>query len=71
MRALFLTALVGVVAIVGIALSAWTPWALVPYAAVLLVAALSVVRRARALRPASGRTCECCTSTVHDPVKVI
>jgi hypothetical protein len=62
---------VGVVTIVGIALSAWTPWALLPYVAVLSVAALSVVRRARAVGPASGRTCECCTSTVHDPVKVI
>jgi hypothetical protein len=71
MRALFVTALVGVVAVVGIALSAWTPYALFPYAAVLLAAALSVVRLARAARRPEGRTCDCCTSTVHDPVKVV
>jgi hypothetical protein len=70
MRALFLTALVGVAAVVGIALSAWTPYALLPYAVVVAVAALAVVRRVRALRRPSGRTCECCTSTVFDPVEV-
>jgi hypothetical protein len=69
--ALFLTALVGVVAVVAIALSAWTLYALIPYAALLALAALAVVRRARALRRPHGRTCDCCTSTVHDPVKVI
>jgi hypothetical protein len=71
MTGLFLTALVGVVAVVGIALSAWTPVALIPYAALLAVAAVAVVRRARALRRPTGRTCDCCTSTVFDPVTVV
>jgi hypothetical protein len=70
MRALFLVALVGVVVVVGIALAAWTPYALVPYAVLLAAAAVAVVRRVRAAARPAGRTCDCCTSTVFDPVEV-
>jgi hypothetical protein len=42
----------------------------------LLVLALPVVRairkaRRRRARLAAGRTCTCCTGTVHDPVQVV
>jgi hypothetical protein len=28
-------------------------------------------RQVQARRPAAGRTCSCCTTTVHDPVRVV
>ncbi|HUR13849.1 MAG TPA: hypothetical protein VM097_05090 [Mycobacteriales bacterium] len=71
LTALFATALVGVVVVVGLALSALGSLALVVYL-LLLTAGLSLlVRRQRALQPPTGRTCTCCTSTVRDPVTVV
>jgi hypothetical protein len=70
MRALFGSSLVGVALIVGIALSNLGPVVLVAYLALLAVGAGALVRRVRAQRPDEGRTCTCCTSTVHDPVEV-
>ena len=68
--ALFLAALVGVLVVIGLALSAWTPWVLVPYAALVALLARGLVRRAAELRRPAGRTCACCTTTVFDPVEV-
>ena len=68
--ALFWTALLGVLAVVGLALSPLGWAALAPYLLVVLVGLAVLVRRARAMRPVEGRTCSCCTSTVFDPVEV-
>ena len=68
--ALFAAALVGTAAAVGLALSSLGAPVLVGYLVLLVVGAAALVRKARADRPAEGRTCTCCTSTVHDPVEV-
>ena len=72
--ALFLVALLGVVAALGaVVLAVAGAWVLAGY--VLVVVALLAVGagwargRAEPARP-EGRTCTCCTSTVHDPVEV-
>ena len=69
---LFLVAFVGVVAMLTLAAAALGPFA---GAAFLMPTAVGVgllARRARPARsPAEGRTCTCCTSTVHDPVTVV
>jgi hypothetical protein len=70
MTALFAVALVGVIAIVGLALSNLGPLVLGAYAVVVGACALALVRKVRAQRLPEGRTCTCCTSTVHDPVEV-
>ena len=71
MRALFGTALVGVGLIVGIALSNLGAVVLVGYLVLLAVGAAALVRRVRSQQQLpEGRTCTCCTSTVHDPVEV-
>jgi hypothetical protein len=70
MTALFVVALVGVAFIVGLALSNLGPVVLAAYLLALVVGAVALARRVRAPRPAEGRTCTCCTSTVHDPVEV-
>ena len=73
--ALFVSALLGVAVVVGLALSPLGWPVLVPYTVVVLVALGLLVRKAAGLRRAAeqpaGRTCTCCTSTVFDPVKVI
>ena len=69
---LFVAALLGVLAVVGVALASLGPVALAVYG-VLVVGLLAVLlRRAAALRAPkdTGRTCTCCTSTVLDPVEV-
>ena len=71
MKALFLTSLVGVLAAVGLALSSLGPVALEAYVALVATAALLLVRRVRTIPADDGRTCTCCTSTVHDPVTVV
>ena len=74
LAALFLSALLGTLAVVGVALSSLGWPVLTGYVALVLVALGLMVRRARALlaqqRHRSGRTCTCCTSTVFDPVEV-
>jgi len=71
LQVLFLAALGGVLAVLG--LLAWgiagpvAAWAYsVGVVALLVVGAW----RARLAAVPAGRTCTCCTSTVHDPVQV-
>jgi hypothetical protein len=70
----FLLALVGVVVMLGLVVEQLLgPVALAVYV-VLLVGPLTyavVQARRRAARLAAGRTCTCCTGTVHDPVQVV
>ena len=79
-QVLFLVALVGVLACFGLGVLALAgPLAALAYA--VLAVALLVVGAARAragaasasaaARRAAGRTCTCCTTSQHDPVKVI
>ena len=75
LAALFLVAAAGLVVVVGLALSALGVVAVVLWAAVVGGVLGLGLRRARAYRraqaPVAGRTCTCCTTTVHDPVKVV
>ncbi len=71
LQALFVLALVAVLAAVGgVVFSAAGPWVGLAY--VVLVAALLAfgMRRARDAAPPAP-TCSCCTSTVHDSVRVV
>lgn len=70
LAALFAAALLGVLAVVGIAVAGLGVVPLIAYAAAVLGLLTVLVRRARALRRPVGRTCSCCTSTVFDPVEV-
>jgi hypothetical protein len=68
---LFLTALLGVLVMVGLALAPLGWIAETPYLLVVAVGLGALVRRARVVKHApDGRTCSCCTSTVFDPVEV-
>ena len=73
--ALFGAALLGAATVVGLALSALGAAPLLAYLLVLTVATALLVRRSRAARHTArrtaGRTCDCCTSTVYDPVTVV
>ena len=74
LQAMMLLALLGVLVVMG--LLAWALLGPVGGAAyAVVVAAVLVVgaRRARAAAtpsPEPGRTCTCCTTTVHDPIEV-
>ena len=73
---LFLAALVGVLVCVGMVVLALAgPVPAVAYAvlaAVLLSVGAAQSRAAQeAARRAAGRSCTCCTTSQHDPVKVI
>jgi hypothetical protein len=68
--ALFLTALLGLVLCGALVLARVHPLLLVPYAAAAMGAAWLTRRRVRPAPLPEGRTCTCCTSTVHDPVEV-
>jgi hypothetical protein len=73
---LFLLALLGVLAAVGLVVgAALGRGAGVAYAVLvvlgLMAATVAAKRRVRAAAVAQGRTCTCCTGTVHDPVQVI
>jgi hypothetical protein len=71
LAAMFLTALVAVLVMIGVALSSLGWVVLSAYSAVVLVGAVFAVRRAaRTKRHAAGRTCTCCTTTVFDAVEV-
>ena len=74
LQRLFLLAAAGVLLALGLVASSFGVVALTAYAGAVVVLVGFGVRRARAMaraqRPA-GRTCSCCTSTVHDPVQVI
>jgi len=71
-QARFLLALAGVLVLFGVlAAQLGGPVALAVYAVVVLALLVAGVARARPVAPpASGRTCSCCTTTVHDPVQV-
>jgi hypothetical protein len=76
LQVLFLVALLGVLVCVGVALLELAgPLVAGAYAAVtallLLLGAARARNAAEAAREAAGRTCTCCTSSQHDPVKVI
>ncbi len=76
---LFLIALLGVLTVIGLALTPLGWAAEAPYLLAVSVFFGFLLRKARALRasaasaaePTDGRTCTCCTSTVFDPVEVI
>ena len=73
---LFLTAVTGVLVAIGLIVDAALGTAVaVGYAvvvlALVLVGAQLVKRRVRVEALAAGRTCTCCTGSVHDPVQVI
>ncbi|MCY7366489.1 MAG: hypothetical protein LH469_14440 [Frankiaceae bacterium] len=75
-QVLFLAALLGVLVVVGLVVAALAgPWAAAAYAVVVLALLSLGAGRARAAqaraRAAAGRTCTCCTTSQHDPVKVI
>jgi hypothetical protein len=72
LAALFLSAILGLLIAIGLALSTFGWVVEIPYVAVVLVAIGLLARRARTLRAPKddGRTCSCCTTTVFDPVEV-
>jgi hypothetical protein len=76
LAALFLLAVTGVLVAVGLVVgavlgaAAATVYA-VAVLALLLVGAQLVKRQARVAAIQAGRTCTCCTGSVHDPVQVI
>ncbi|MDT7546664.1 MAG: hypothetical protein QOE99_2774 [Actinomycetota bacterium] len=72
----FLLALTGVLLMVGLVIARAAGAVAVGVYLVLVVAAVvaggvAARRRLRIAALSAGRTCTCCTSTVHDPVKVI
>ena len=80
LQVLFLVALLGVLSAVGLVVAAVAgPWAAAGYALVALLVLSVAAARARAAqdrarersRSAAGRTCTCCTTTQHDPVRVV
>ena len=76
LQVLFLAALMGVLILVGLVVADLAGlWVTVGYALVVLVLLSLGAGRARAAqareRAAAGRTCTCCTTSQHDPVKVI
>jgi hypothetical protein len=72
LQVLFLLSLAGVLLAVGIVVAdLGGPLAALAYAVVVGGLLLVAAARARAAAaPPPGRTCTCCTSTVHDPVEV-
>ena len=72
LAALFVAALLGVLAAVGVAVATLGPVALAVYAVLVVGLLAGLVRRARSLRAPQheGRTCTCCTTTVFDAVEV-
>ena len=75
--ALFVSALLGVLVVGGVAVSALGRPVLAGYLVVVAVGLGLLLRRARSLArhragagAGSGRTCACCTSTVFDPVEI-
>jgi hypothetical protein len=73
---LFLTSLAGVLILVGLVLAPLGWAAEAPYLLVVVVGLGVLLRKARTLKRAvteqhvDGRTCNCCTGTVFDPVEV-
>ena len=74
--ALMCAAVLGVLVVIGLVVTAFTgPVGGIVYATVALaLVGVGVVRGRRLLAPPprpAGRTCDCCTTTHFDPVKVI
>jgi hypothetical protein len=68
---LFAVALLGTHVVIALALAKLTPLASVGYLLLTTLGLLTFsVRRMRASRHPQGSTCDCCTSTVYDPVEV-
>jgi hypothetical protein len=73
-RVTFLLAFSGVLGLIGLILNAFLgPVALVAYVGLLAAPVLTaaVLARSRRARLTTGRTCTCCSGTVHDAVQVI
>jgi hypothetical protein len=75
-QVLFLLALLGVLAAVGtVVADLLGPAAAAGYGVVVVALVVLGAGRARAAearrRAAAGRTCTCCTSSQHDPVRVV
>ena len=71
LQAMFLLASLGVLVVVGLlVLAACGVVVALVYAAVVLGLLALGAFRARAAAAPVGRTCSCCTTTVHDPVQV-
>jgi hypothetical protein len=75
-QVLFLLALLGVLAALGtVVADLLGPGAAVGYAVVVVALLVVGAGRARAVearrRAAAGHTCTCCTSSQHDPVRVV
>ena len=72
--ALFVAAALGVLVMLGVALSAFGWPVLGPYVGIVLLGLVLTSRQAKALRvrqrQATGRTCQCCTTTVFEPVEI-
>ena len=76
LQVLFLVALAGVLVCVGLSVYALLGTAAaVAYSVVAVVLVALCAGRARAAQEAdrreAGRTCSCCTTSQHDPVKVV
>jgi hypothetical protein len=80
LQLLFLTALLGVLVVLGIGVGALAgPWAVVAYSVVVVALLVLGAARARAAQESAraalllpgGRSCTCCTASQHDPVKVV
>ena len=74
LQRLFLLAAAGVLFALGLVVASFGPGPVAAYAGAVAILVGFGVRRARAMARAqqpAGRTCTCCTSTVHDPVQVI
>ena len=70
----FLLALTGVVLMVGLVVGRLLgPVGVAAYLLLLVgpLAWAAVLGHRRRIRLAAGRTCTCCTGTVHDPVQVV
>ena len=72
--ALFVTAVFGLLAAIGLLLSSLGSVVLGVYVAVVLTGLALLVRKTRALKAIvharSGRTCSCCTTSVFNPVEI-
>ena len=76
---LFVAALLGVLLALGLALAPLGSLVVASYAVVVVLLLGLLGRRARTVHRSAvvpgpvpaGRTCSCCTSTVHDPVRVV
>ncbi len=72
--ALFVTAVLGLLGVIGLLLSSLGPVVLSAYVAAVLLGLGLLVRKTRTLKAIvharSGRTCSCCTTTVFDPVEI-